>query len=1670
VFGQQITSEVPFTNDQFGWSVNYTAGRLLIGEPKNDLGDSTGDYGVVEVLYNLSNTPAWAVIHEQQPVVDIYNLDTVYSFDRLLNSTVTYYDFFDPLQGKILGAARRNLDYIGAIDPASYNTGPIHNNGNSWAQEHVGEMWWDTDTVRFIDPNQDDIVYASRRWGQVFPGSRVDVYQWVESVVAPSAYTGPGIPLSTVTYTVSSFLDTSGIFVTRYYFWVRGINTINQSAGKTLSPVGVASYIESPRTSGIPYIAPLNASTVAIYNAIDLITAQDTILHIGFDRQATDAVIHTEYELIADGKADSFLNPTLYRKFQDSLCGVTESGANVPDTTLSVAERYGVQFRPRQSMFTDRFTALENYLGRANTIIAQYPIVETRKFNLLNSSEPEPSASSGLWNKRVANLEELSYQNLELVPIGYRYLVVSDSSQNGRWTIYEVVAGEVLVGSKQLQLYRIQNYDTKLYWSYIDWYLPGFNSSTTPLAQVTVVSALDTLSRTQVPVGGTAKVNDNGQGKFEIYQRTVTGWDRVGLQDGTIAFNEELWNYAAGNFGYDVEVFDAQYFDQEPVIETRKIVQAINEEIFIDDLAIERNQSLILMFNYIYSEFTSPDWLIKTSLVDVNHNIRALLPYQIYLQDNQTFVLDYIQEVKPYHVQIREFNLAYNGTDTYPGALTDFDVPAYFNTSLTIPQYVSPVLTPYTLANSSVENITSDAAPNAEIWTLEPWKDWFSNYLLSVDSVTVINGGTGYTSVPQVTVTGNATVQAEMVAVINSAGVVIGIDIVNPGQGYSTTAEITISGGNGTGAEAVAYMSNELVRSIKTVIKYDRYQYDTTIFEWEADVLYAQGEQVRYIDRVWSANESVSSATFDPAQWTEVDSGTLSGVDRTMGFYVAEVNMPGLELPLLIDGIDYPGVQVYGLAYNETGGFDVSNYDTTPFDNLTETNDGNPAYDPKVLDAIYSSQYLDPYLGTRPTDINVDGGEYVGPYESHAPEELIPGIEFDTLDLRVYTRPGADWLGLGHGFPMQMQMYSYASGTPLSFAGMLPYPAEVIVSNVTQSKDLSVGYDYTVDWVNQTVSVTTGSTGDIITISVYELGGGNQLLKEIYNGADVGNTVIIPVQYDQIFELAIFVNGVVTTAFTFAELPGNATEVVFNNTYGSTDAILIVAIGPTQVDPVLPAINYSWSVPQTQIIVGDGSSLIFDLDNNMEYTNPDNLIVTVNGIRTRTSAGAEYIGDDTTLTFDLPDRLGVSQADIQAPEVRVYINNVLQQQVSRYTVDAYTVGVTRTITFVGSPPAIGDQILVAVITNTQCYINGNNQLVFNSTSSILPLLGDLINVTTWNDTRQQNILTTVFVGPIQTGVTVTEGYDETTFDAGEITGDPGSYDYAAGVIVTVNDLTLTRTVTDPSRLWITLNGNRLFPGDDYTVVNNEVILTTGILNAIDTVIVTQFTNAVVPEAMAFRIFQDMRGVQATYRITPATTTTLTQELLATDNIIYVDNANALSQPNFAANIWGVLTVNGERIMYRERNTSNNTVSSLLRGTAGTAAADHAVGSSVYELGRGNLLPIQDQDYIVQNTFVGNGTATTFTATNISILSGEDSTFLDTAVEVYVGGVRVTDGYSLVSDAPVDVEFDEPVPSGVEITILIRRGVTWYAPGVDTPSDGVPLQETNTLAARFLRGL
>jgi hypothetical protein len=175
--------------------------------------------------------------------------------------------------------------------------------------------------------------------------------------------------------------------------------------------------------------------------------------------------------------------------------------------------------------------------------------------------------------------------------------------------------------------------------------------------------------------------------------------------------------------------------------------------------------------------------LYKTSLIDVEHKIRDLLPYEIYQQDNQDFVEDYLEEVKPYHVQIKEFNLRYDGFDQFGGDLTDFDVPAYWDPELGT--FISPIL------NGNEELNSSNADDNDPIWSTEPWAQWYNNYKLTFESVTIIDPGTGYTLPPVLTVVGDAVTPAVLEARIDSAGQIVAVDIISNGSGYTATPTIT---------------------------------------------------------------------------------------------------------------------------------------------------------------------------------------------------------------------------------------------------------------------------------------------------------------------------------------------------------------------------------------------------------------------------------------------------------------------------------------------------------------------------------------------------------------------------------------------------------------------------------------------------------------------------------------------------------------------------------------------------------------------------------------------------------------------------------------------------------------------------------------------------------------
>ena len=724
-----------------------------------------------------------------------------------------------------------------------------------------------------------------------------------------------------------------------------------------------------------------------------------------------------------------------------------------------------------------------------------------------------------------------------------------------------------------------------------------------------------------------------------------------------------------------------------------------------------------------------------------------------------------------------------------------------------------------------------------------------------------------------------------------------------------------------------------------------------------------------------------------------------------------------------------------------------------------------PTYDPGILDAIYESSFSDTYLGTRATDVNVEGGEFIDTYSSHAPEELVPGSEFDTLDFRVYTRPGSDWTNDGHGFDIKNINAEYTgTGTVINFAALMKHPVGLDLVNDTVTQNISPT-NYTVNWVNKTITVNSGvSIGDTLDLEVWGIGGGSQLYKE----SVVGNTITdktqtITVAYTEIVEMVVFINGEITTDYAYAASGSFATAVTFTTQPTATDWVTIVALGATTPT------QYSWSTPRAQYFDYDGSSSQYTLTNSLQGTNIVNMQVERNGFRLRPPSGIEYTADGSSLgPYYLPTTDKTNQGLIAENDVLVYVDNVEKNLAVDWTLSAWDGSSDRYVEFnTDALPAAGADIKIAVTTEADYTVISGDQL--NLRVGAIP--NAEFTVYTYNDTAQQNILTKVFVGPTSEGTTTgiafdEDGYDESTFDE------------TVGIVIQTNNFALGRLITDPGRMVVTLNGDHLHAGGEYSISTGSdglSILTVdgSILGPVDVLAVTMFTMSVVPDSLNFRIFQDMLGNQKILRLSNANTTELAQALAADADTVYVKDVSKLSEPNLVANIFGQLMVGGERITYRTRNTTNNSVSGLRRGTAGTSAMAHINGAVVSDAGPAQQIGSQYQETVSSDiTSRGDDSTVAFVATLTNVPSSLTGSTLNSAIAVSVGGTLMipTTDYTVVRDSAtqVTVTFVTAPASGSEIDISITTGKVMYAQGTSTASNGIALQEQTTAAALFLK--
>lgn len=923
VLSQQLFGPNLVTNANFGAALSLDNDTLFVGVANDDYA-SFEQAGTIYIYNNVNNKPGWELARFKEPRVSTDSLASIFTYDSESSQIIEFYDYIDPFKGKILGVVDQELDYKEDYDPANYNfASSIDFTVNSnfyWAERHVGKIWWDLSQARFIDYEQGSLTYRNNNWGALFPGSEIKIYEWVESDFLPSQYVsngGNGTPKynNDSAYSRVSTVDPeTGIIKQKYYYWVGDKTSVDPVvSNRSLSAKALQGYISDPKNQAIPYIATLAPNSLALFNSNKNLRANKIILHVDLQKSVGQNLIHSEYELIKQGSNSQVFPDKIITKFRHSLIGTDDTGALVPDISLNIQDRYGIGFKPSQSMFVDRLTALKIFIQTLNAKIANYPILLLRTPTTLYDKEPLPTSG---FDSQVDAFIELSYLDVDLLTDGYKVLVPSDSENDNKWVIYSY--------NTQLQDFvpiRIQSYKTELFWDTVDWYDPNFERGTTINYIVATYSDIQSLDIKQ---NDYIKVMDNGNGQWLIY--TVTSELTLQLtaaQNATVVFAEEIYNSILGS-GFDTNLFGTFGFDNQIGKELTAIFNSVYNEIFINDLLFLFNELFFAMITFILGEQKQPDWIFKTSFIDVFHNLRKLEQIPNYVKDDQTFYENYINEIKPYRTKLREYLPIYDNIDIASGDWTDFDLPSKFNASEG--RFVVP----------SDEQTLS---------TVEPYTNWYNHYTYKITDFLIGNVGLNYSIAPNIEITGGGGTGATAIATVNfTTQKITGVIVTNPGSGYTSTPTITI---NGVGSGAVIYplMKNEfyssnanesynLIRTTNSTLKFDRILFNSNVLPFvyntaniqiyptviagnsaTGNLYVVSGNIVSYNNEAFLVNSQFGTGSpFDYTKVTKLDAGNvlLKATDRIKAYYSPTSGMSAKSFSSLMSGVDYPGVLVKG--------------------------------------------------------------------------------------------------------------------------------------------------------------------------------------------------------------------------------------------------------------------------------------------------------------------------------------------------------------------------------------------------------------------------------------------------------------------------------------------------------------------------------------------------------------------------------------------------------------------------------------------------------------------------------------------------------------------------------------------------------------------------------------
>ena len=1380
----------PLTQTTFGENLYVQDNHVYVGLPSqfDDLAR-----GTLVDFRKPKNTTAWATVRKSILPVDVSKIRGAFIYNKRTNSIVSYIDYIDPIQGKIAGSADQEITYKVGYDPATYNTGSTDDFSvdvrRGWTSEHVGQVWWNINTAKFAHAYQGSTTFQKNNWNKLLDGASINVYEWVESRYLPSTWdsiadtdagTAEGISgrslYSDSRYsTTLSFDEESQTFSTTYYFWVTGKRTVPVMENRLLSVEEISLLIENPRVQGYRFLSLLTDNKFVINNCENIITSDDLVLNIRYSTGPKEVQnLHTQYHIMSDNLETSVPHPDIERKWFDSLIGFDTNSRPVPDNSVSIKNRYGIQNRPRQSMFVNRFEALKQLIERVNIVFYNTLLTDEYDISDLLQKEEIPSTVSGEYDLIINTIDDLQYISTSkispatLTPVisngkiirinitnsgrGYKTapsftiigtgsnaefelsinnlgqitdvtlinggsgyndntiisvrpftaLVQSDTTVFGKWSLYSW-------SDTQTQWYRrsVQDYDVSAYWSYIDWYAPGYNLFTEidySVSQSYELSSLDDR------IGDIVKIENIGSGGWLLLEKVANedsedytiNYSTIGRQNGTIQFSDTLYDYGKNTVGFDNRSFDSFFYDNNPAKELRIILETIRDKIFVANLAIEYNQLFFASLRYILSEQKSVDWMFKTSFVKARHNLGELYQDVTFNNNNLPSYQSYVEEVKPYSTKIREFISNYDVLDNTKTSTTDFDLaPSYDSVTKSIQPSKATIS----------ENVFYGLNSNTSVY---PRKHWLENSGYKIKEILISESGSGYTYAPVVKIQGGGGSGATATAYIGY-GAITKIEVTNAGSGYTSAPTIVLEGSqdaDGIVAKASAVLGNSLVRSPSIKIKFDRiagtYFFqdlsevetfsgtgaETRFFlEWPMDLdtrkvkVYINDiEQLR--SKYTYSNIENNDMSYTREQGKVIFAtppaldavirveyykplSMLSAEDRIQFAYNPLSGMFGKDLAQLMTGVDYGGVEVRSLDFAGTSGWDSQGWYTDTWDTYDNTfedevfiADGSTIFievsTPLELDVVYTI-YKN---GVRIDDPNFDVGT---PTNINAIVNSITGdgvttvIELDELGIRmldgdilVIRKVTSD----GSVIPDPDSYDTALSGGDLAYSTAKGINAEEII----------VDGD---GFVTPTTSggpeeLVPGQVLDTLDIKVFtkESGGQGVIYSQSYimNGAintyDLG---VVPGSSASVF---VKVNNVLLADTEYSIDWSNNTITINNPINGVEFNIIAVAQGTSNI------IDYGR-------LLGDESTT--DYETTVDFVTGASAYASVNGIQESVIIYESEITGKTVIRFNAP----VLTGDIINYTI---FNENTQVNYSQITKDVYTAdGILKVFTLGTAP-------------------------------------------------------------------------------------------------------------------------------------------------------------------------------------------------------------------------------------------------------------------------------------------------------------------------------------------------------------------------------------------------